>query len=154
MLTWFKELFMLVGMLFSKIDLNKPIQIIAMKKFPFNRYGCMMWCGSIITKKENLKISQTTFNHEKGHLIQASFYKWWIQYYAVYLWEWIKGNPFTYPTISAYYTIPFEIQAYANEQNPNYDYNREDLKNKYTFKNRKSLYNKYKFEWIDWIKML
>lgn len=145
---------MLIGMLFSKADVNKEIKVITTKYFPFEGYSYMMWCGSIITRKVDPKISQSTFNHESGHLIQASFYKWWIKYYIVYLWEWIKGNPIIAPASSAYYTIPFEIQAYANEHDANYDYNRNDLKNKYTLKNRKRLYKMYRFEWKQYVKSL
>lgn len=150
---WFKELFMLIGMLFSKVDRTRDINVIITKHFPFEGYAYMMWCGCIVTRKTT-DISEESYNHEKGHLIQASFYKWWIQYYAVYLWEWIKGNPIINPASSAYYTIPFEIQAYANQHDSNYDYNRDDLKNKYTLKNRKKLYKSYRFEWKYFVKTL
>ena len=91
-------------------------------------------------------------NHELGHAKQAAYYKRWIYYYLVYCWEWLKGNPFT--GIGAYYTIPFEIQAYGNQHNSTYDYNRSDLKSKYTIKKRRSVYKKYKYGWKNYCKSL
>lgn len=37
--------------------------------------------------------------------------------------EWVKGNPICHPASSAYYTIPYEMEAYANEGNPDYPVN-------------------------------
>lgn len=154
MITWFKELITLVKMIFNKVDVNKEIEIMQMNNFPFEGYSYMMWCGNIVTRKKSLDIPDTTYNHERGHLIQASHYGRWIIFYLVYLWEWIKGDPVVAPSSGAYYTIPFEMQTYANEDNPDYDYNVVDLKTKYTIKNRKSAYIEHRFNWIEWIKSL
>ena len=156
MFKWFIELFTLIKMLFKSINKYNDIELINMKYFPFREYTYMAWCGKVITKK-NIKwedIGQYIKNEEIGHLKQASFYNYWIQYYLVYVWEWIKGNPFTSPYKSAYYTIPFEIQARANRHNPDYDYNRVDLKNKYTLKNRKRIYKENRKGWTKYIKTL
>lgn len=89
-----------------------------------------------LTKK--YKVSK---NHETIHLMQAKACGSWVKYYMKYLWEWLKGNPITSPSSSAYYTCPFECEAYANESDMNYckDYDAGNIK-KYTFKNRKKMY--------------
>lgn len=153
-ITFFKELSFLAKSIFNKVDVNKPIEILHMNNFPFAGYSNMMWCGTIITKNKDLKISQETLNHEKGHLIHASHYDRWIQYYLIYVWEWLKGNPFSVPRKSAYFTIPFEVQAYANQHNSDYNYSRSDLIDKYTLKNRKYVYTKHESDWREWVKTI
>ena len=156
MFTWFKELFTLAKMLFKRTDEKNEVDIITMKYFPFKGYIYMAWCGEIITRKNITwdDMSESSKNEEFGHLKQASFYKYWFQYYLVYVWEWIKGNPIIAPASSAYFTIPFEMHAKANRHNSSYDYNRDDLKNKYTLRNRKQLYKMYRFEWENYCRGL
>lgn len=156
MFAWFKELFVLIQMIFGRTEKCDKLEILQMKYFPFKNYSYMMWCGKLVTRKNITirNIPSHVGNHENGHLIQAKFYKWWIQYYLVYFWEWLKGIPFWPPFNSAYYTIPFEVQAYANQHIPEYDYNREDLKSKYTIKYRKREYKKNKTYWKNYIKYL
>lgn len=79
-----------------------------MDHYPFSGYSAMSWCGYILTKKKESDIKTTTWNHENIHLQQAKDKGSWLKYYADYVWEWIKGNPITYPASSAYYTIPYE----------------------------------------------
>lgn len=161
MFTWISEVLLLASMIFGKTkDCGELNQLIVMKYFPFKftkkPYHCMMWCGRLIVNANISQddLSKDDINHEKGHVKQAKYYKYWIQYYLVYLFEWLKGNPFQKPMISAYNTIPFEVQAIANEDNEDYDYNREDLKSKYTLINRKELYLAHEADWDKYVKTL
>lgn len=120
------------------------LEIVEMKHFPFKGYLAMSWCGRLITKSPQ-SIDEYTLNHETIHLKQAQRYRFWICYYIVYLWEWLKGNPFAKPRGSAYYTIPFEVEAYANEGNLSYvgNYDKRRLKEKYRLKKRKALFREH-----------
>lgn len=154
----FKEFIYLAKLLFhNKPKDCKKLEIMEMKYFPFSGYLAMSWCGKLITHNAN-KINDITFNHETIHLKQAQCYSSWIEYYIRYCIEWLKGNPFITPYNSAYYTIPYEVEAYANEDNKDYvkNYNNSNLKNKYMFKNRKELYKNFKnlSHWKQHIKSL
>lgn len=74
------------------------------------------------------------------------------------LYRMLKGNPFTKPFRSAYYTIPYEVEAYANENDFNYTfvYNPDLIRLKYNLKNRKKLFKSFKTlrEWKQYIKTL
>ena len=74
-----------------------------------------------------------------------------VGYYWRYFVEWLKGNPILKPASSAYYTIPFECEAYANETNLDYckDYDGSNMQ-KYTFRNRKRLYKNVDGTSNDW----
>lgn len=121
-----------------------------MDHYPFSGYSAMSWCGYILTKKKESNIKTTTWNHENIHLQQAKNKGSWLKYYTDYVWEWIKGNPITYPASSAYYTIPYEMEAYANEDKSDYEINT----NKYKIKNRKKTYRENKKNWFNYIKNL
>ena len=155
----FKELCQLVKMLFKDTPKKcKELEIVQMTHFPFKNYLAMTWCGKIITRYPD-KIDQQTKTHETIHLRQAQQYTNWISFYAVYLYEWIKGNPIVKPFNSAYYTIPFEVEAYANEDKPQYtdNYNTDNLKTKYNLKDRKILFKQYgttSYQWKAYIKGL
>lgn len=141
----FKEFIYLVKLLFhNKPKDCKKLEIMEMKYFPFSGYLAMTWCGKLITKHPE-KLNEETIIHETIHLKQAQQYSVWILYYLKYFNEWLKGKPFIKPYKSAYYTIPFEVEAYANENDKNYiiDYNPINLKEKYTLNNRKELFKKY-----------
>lgn len=47
----------------------------------------------------------------------------WFNYYKKYVWEWMKGGPIMAPASAAYYTVPFEMEAYGNERNLDYTKN-------------------------------
>lgn len=115
--------------------------IVEMDYFPFKGYKAMSWCGRIIHRRETSAVEEKIITHETIHLMQAKMYGSWWKYYMRYLWEWLKGNPVIHPASSAYYTIPYECEAYANEENADYmrDYDGSNLP-KYTFKKRKKLY--------------
>ena len=156
-----KELFILIKMLFGK----KPgdienVCLMNMKHFPFKGYAYLMWCGKMIYRDDmydrrqkewptdKFKVSK---NHEQIHLMQAKMCGSWVKYYWRYFVEWLKGTPIIAPASSAYYTIPYECEAYANEQDMNYckNYDVSNLQ-KYTFKGRKKLYKKVGGSSKDW----
>lgn len=159
------ELIQLVKMLFSgkPSDFSKP-QMLEMKHFPFSGYKYMMWCGRMIyrSSRRDAILSEVgtskhkrSVTHETIHLRQAQVCGTWVKYYLKYLAEWLRGNPLIHPSSGAYYTIPFEMEAYANEDNPAYAelYDGSFLR-LYRIKNRKKTYRKYKSEWKTYLKQL
>ena len=169
MFTFLKELWQMVKMLFSsKPNDSNELKLLAMQCFPFQGYKYMMWCGKMIYRKKNeerilSEINTPSFlknkTHETTHLKQAQVKgrNSWLRYYLIYVWEWIKGNPITNPANSAYYTIPFEMEAYANEEDPNYPLNYDGkYLHCYNIKNRKKTYRKYgnSRAWKEYIKTI
>lgn len=116
-----------------------------MKHFPFKGYSAMAWCGCIITREPDM--SDITLRHERIHQMQAFYYKRYYSYYLRYLWQWLKGNPFAYPSQSAYYTNPYEMEAYANQLNKDY-YPRKGSWRDYSIRKRKSTYKRHRNAWI------
>lgn len=143
-----KELIYLIKLLFS--PLTDQIEVVKMKYFPFKGSSAMSWCGKIITKVD--KLPQKILNHESIHLQQAleiakiKKSTSWISYYVEYFKYWIKGNPFICPIKSAYYTIPFEMEAYAKELKNGYKVSPNSWK-KYELKDRKKTYKENKMYW-------
>ena len=118
----FKELITLIKLLFesSPKDFKGSAEVLDMKHFPFKGYKAMSWCGYIIHRIGTSDIDNKTIIHETIHLNQAKRSGSWIKYYWQYFIEWLKGNPIIAPSSSAYYTNPFEMEAYANEDKPEY----------------------------------
>ena len=60
-------------------------------------------------------------NHEKIHMEQSKQFKLrWFSFYVVYLFYWLI-NLFRYGfNMHAYYNIPFEREAYSNQENFEY----------------------------------
>lgn len=137
-----KELLFLARLLFSGSPKKvEKLEIVEMKHFPFEGYLSMSWCGRLITRKPG-QIDVITKNHETIHLSQAKQYSSWLCFYAAYLFQWLKGNPLKKPFKSAYYTNPFEVEAYANEYEMDYcmGYTVDNLRGKYTFGKRRKRY--------------
>lgn len=163
-----KELWTLVKMLFGKKPKDvENVCLMGMKHFPFKGYSYLMWCGKMIYRDDmydrrqkewptdKFKVSK---NHETIHLMQAKICGSWWKYYWRYFVQWLKGNPLLHPSTSAYYTIPYECEAYANEENMDYckNYDGSNLQ-KYTFKRRKKLYKEVggsSKEWKAYLKTL
>lgn len=149
-----KELWFLIKTLFS--PLSDQVEVVQMKYFPFQGYSAMSWCGKIITRKDT---SDRIINHERIHLEQAlqlakqEKSSSWLTYYWQYLKYWIKGNPLIAPTSSAYYTIPFEMEAYGNEHDFNYKVTENSWK-KYEIKNRKKVFKENRHRWRYYCKNL
>lgn len=124
----------------------------------------MMWCGRMIYRienKENIEKYMQTYagkesmTHETIHLRQAQAVGSWVKYYWRYFVEWIKGNPICHPASSAYYTIPYEIAAYANQGNPDYLKNyTDDSFTRYKLKHRKRIYKEHQKDWMVYIRIL
>lgn len=147
-----KEIYTLIKLLFTKIQLTN-LEVITMKHFPFKGYLCMAWCGKIIVRGKRV-LSDTTLQHEKIHTLQAYCnYNKWYKFYLKYVWYWLIGNPIIKPYNSAYYTNPFEMEAYANENNPDYIVSKYSYK-KYIIKNKKQIYKEHKKDWKQFIKAL
>lgn len=149
-----KELWTLIKMLFASkpSDICK-VEVVDMRHFPFDGYKAMYWCGYIIHRIGASDVDDKTIRHETFHLWQAKEHRSWIRYYVKYIREWLKGNPFFAPSISAYYTIPFEMEAYANEDNLDYVVTADSWK-RYSIKNRKRTYKVNRYEWKTFVKSL
>ena len=119
-----KELWILIKMLFGtrpSDSVYKDLEVMVMKHFPFKGFKAMAWCGKIIHREGSSSVDEVTMCHEKIHVMQAVMCSdSWVKYYLVYVWEWLKGNPFVHPASSAYLTTPQEMEAYANEEKPEY----------------------------------
>lgn len=158
-----KEFWKIVKMLFaSKPNDIKEVELMGMNHFPFSGYKYMMWCGKMIyrngmiekRKKEwGTAKFETSKRHEGYHLDQAKQFGSWLAYYWQYFKYWIKGNPIIYPASSAYYTIPFEMEAYANENNPDYVVTKNSWK-RYEIKDRKKTYKQHMKDWKQYCKNL
>ena len=81
------------------------IQIHAITLYPF-----------IICRDE---MDHITLNHEKIHLEQQREL-WLIGFYLLYVYHWLRGKWKRESNLIAYLNIPFEIEAYSNETNPDY----------------------------------
>ena len=146
----FKELWKLGKMLFTKPVLKDTMEVLRMNNFPFKGYAAMSWCGNCIVRSDYTKsIKDTTLKHEQIHLQQGVREGSWIKFYLKYVWEWIKGNPLIAPATSAYHTIPYEVEAYANDDDPNYVI--LPIKS-FKIVNRKSTYKKYCDNWEQYLK--
>lgn len=144
----------MIKQLFNKIEYTETCTIKKMKYFPFQEYLAMSWCGYLLTRKD--KVNESTLRHENIHLKQeiANYLnKKHIRYYLSYLQEYLKGFTLLYPMSSAYYTNPYEMEAYANSQNSNYIVIKDSYK-RYKIKNRRTTYKKYKNNWIAYVKQL
>lgn len=81
-----------------------------------------------VQKKEDLykflkkPFGQIMINHEHIHMLQAETFKTkYFGFYIYYLWYWFTGL-FKYGVKknASYYNIPFEKEAFANEENFKY----------------------------------
>ena len=163
-----KELWTLAKMLFqSKPNEIEEVKLMGMDHFPFKGYAYVMWCGKMIYRNDMYDVRRKEWitkkykeskNEENIHLAQAKLCGSWVKYYWRYFCEWLKGGIIMAPVSSAYFTIPYEVEAKAN--NTNFDYPKNyDGSNlaKYTLKNRKKLYKKVggtKKDWIAYIRTL
>ena len=83
-----------------------------------------------VRKKEELRTFLGTYtgkvmvNHERIHTLQGKSFKLrYFTFYLLYLWYWFIGL-FKYgvKNNASYYRIPFEVEAYTNEQDFSYQY--------------------------------
>lgn len=145
-----KELWKLGKMLFTKPELINKMEVVYMDHFPFKGYSAMSWCGNCIVRSDyNKPIEDTILKHEQIHLQQGVREGSWIKFYLKYVWEWIKGDPIMSPASSAYRTIPYEVEAYANDDNK--DYVILPIKS-FKIVNRKKTYKEHRDNWKQWLK--
>lgn len=162
-----KEFWTLAKMLLlSKPGGIEEVKLMGMEHFPFRGYSYMMWCGKMVYRKDSYETRRKEWitkqykvskNHETIHLMQAKQCGSWTEYYLRYLWEWMKGG-LSSPLSANYYLIPYEMEAYANEENFDYP-KRYDGSNlpKYTLPSRKMAYKEAggtSRSWKDYIKTL
>lgn len=151
----------------SKPSDFSEVVLMPMKHFPWWDYKFMMWCGRIIYREEKKAVierymqmssGKRSKRHETMHLRQAEKQAGdsWVRYYWRYFVEWVKGNPIRHPSEPAYYTIPFEVEAYALEEIEGAElyYDTNLLKSKYTLENRKQTYRDHRENWKDYVKTL
>lgn len=162
-----KELWILIKMLFSEkpSDMLKRVdlEVVVMNHFPFKGSRYMMWCGKVICRKEYQKViarfmsmiaGKKSCTHEHGHGIQAESEHGnnYIRYYLSYFWHWIKHNPLLKPSHACYYFNRYEVEAYAQEDNPEYwkNYNRKNLRGKYSIKKPRKVWQEVGGTSKDW----
>jgi hypothetical protein len=138
-MNFIKELLYLIYTLFFTFPKRqKELKIKVMKHFPWSGYSAMCWCGKIICRDER-KIREVTKRHETIHLSQSKSFLLWIFYYLSYFWYWFLGFVILRSWNGGYYTNPYEIEAYANEDDPGYT-GTNYKKYKYSLKERKRLW--------------
>lgn len=59
-------------------------------------------------------------NHENIHVLQKKSVKSWILFYILYIWYFLKLYLCTFNSDMSYRTIPFEAEAYINQNDMNY----------------------------------
>lgn len=95
--------------------------IIKNKLIPFRGFATINLFGILFTKCDNL--SDCSINHEYIHTMQMKemlyifFYIWYIIEYVILLIKYRNTN-------EAYFNISFEKEAYDNQFDANYKYNR------------------------------
>jgi len=117
--------------------MKKPseIKVVKAKKahFLLPTFKAITWFGIIrCQSKSDVELINKTDTidgklkcHETIHVRQAESKKnSWLRFYLAYLWQWICNLPLM--TINIYFPykfIPFELEAYANEENYTYPTN-------------------------------
>lgn len=152
------ELWQLIKWLFTSNPKDtKELEIVEMKYFPITGFAAMSWCGKLIVHNKE-RVNETLKTHETIHLKQAQAVSNWIIFYLLYVKEWLIGNPFKKPFTSAYYTICYEMEAYANEDNKDYVSNYYDESiNRYKLTHKKKTYEEQGgtfTKWKEYIKTL
>ena len=93
------------------------------------RYEAITWFGSIhfncsreeLKKRLGSEGLQRTERHEHIHILQAeSFRTRYVGFYVRYVMYWLRGLVMYRSATKAYYNIPFEREAYANDMKPEY----------------------------------
>lgn len=114
----------------------------------------MTFLGTIITRRDYSIIKhyfetyygKETLNHEKIHIDQEKRVPlWYGTFYLLYVWYYLIALFRYFDHNLAYYSIPFEIEAYENQSNMNYLDNPTNWKKyKKSLKERKIWWTEYK----------
>lgn len=145
--------------------MRKPNQVTEMKLvvnkiIPFNNYYLICFFGNIYIKLKSYKrwlkneekgANQKSKNHEMTHVKQAiKCHNSWICYYLHYVWLWLKNLPLINGFKMPYKFVEFELEAYAHENDDNYNVIHKDgtdewkMFKKLTLKQKKQFYKQYK----------
>jgi len=94
------------------------------------------------------KIDSKLESHETIHVRQAESTKdSWVVYYLKYIWQWILNFPLIFVNLYAPYKfMPFELEAYANQDNWDYCLGKCEYWKKYntlTLKQKKQFAKEY-----------
>lgn len=93
------------------------------------QFSAITLFGHVFTKKTEIELKRylethrghIMANHEFIHILQANTFKTkYLGFYLYYIYYWIKNLFVWGPNMKAYYAIPFEQEAYQNEDNFNY----------------------------------
>ena len=144
-----KELGWMVCRLLTKVPETNRLEMHQSEFFPGRNFAYLMWCGVLVYRDDRLgRIDLKEQNHECIHLCQARAKGSWIKYYLCYLWEILRGFRLKARKYTAYYTNPFEMEAYANEHILDYceRYDASRLK-KYRLRNRVEVFARRHDEW-------
>jgi hypothetical protein len=110
----------------------KDVKLIsALPLLPFPGFRSITLFGYAFTRttpnnKEGLKEYLATsrgkvlMNHENIHVLQKKCVKSWILFYILYIWYFLKLYLCTFNSDMCYRTIPFEAEAYINQNDMNY----------------------------------
>jgi len=129
MKTWIAEVWYLVKALFSKVPKDNNMEIVQMRFFPFKGYLAMSWAGKLITRYDPSQIGESTKVHEGIHLQQARKMGGWFAFYLTYLIEYLWNLLGLWLGLNgSYYCIHYEMQAFGNELNENYEVTKENMK--------------------------
>ena len=98
--------------------------ILVFKHFFYKNYvGLTLW-PFIILKNDALKEDIVLINHEKIHLRQQ-LELLILPFYFLYIFEWLVRSLLYLDMYKAYKNISFEKEAYENETNLNYSFERK-----------------------------
>ena len=109
------------------------------KHLPFKGYMAMFLFNYLIIRSEykDKPIAKHVWNHENIHHAQLKDF-WifgYVLFYLLYVLEWILKLPSALFGYNPYFSISFEQEAYLNEYNSSYLYNRKNFAwVKYLFK--------------------
>ena len=98
------------------------MRVIYTKHFPPGGFRCINLFGVLFYKGAEGSITARTRNHEGTHSAQGREL-WWVGFYLLYVLEWLVR--LVTDTRSAYRSISFEQEAYAHQDDDNYNATRE-----------------------------
>lgn len=145
--------------------MKKPNQIKEMEvKFnnfiPFDGFLCITFFGKMFIRNKNKQRwedkekkgqNRITKNHELTHAKQAiKRCNSWVMFYLLYVWQYLKNLPIINGFDMPYKFISIELEAFANENDDNYNIIHKDgttgwkSYNKLTIKEKKQFYKQYK----------
>lgn len=107
----------------SKID---KLKVVLNSWFPPGNFSIILF-GTVFTKSSYVagrmnEVGSVDNTHEMIHIKQAqSCWDCWLSFYFLYLCQWLFNLPLIFININAPYKfIPFELEAYKHEEEPDY----------------------------------